>query len=220
MESTNDTSTGMRDSFSPKSTFSMISLGSLHRTRKNPFNVILKSLSLTLGMSLMSIPEEKALQLSDSSQCSYQYWCESGFCLGESSCCSHEVLRWIFLCHSSWRWTVVWLGCTSITNYNEIKIIHLTSAIITIVLLKSWGPRWYITFYSFYFICVLLSSITILSITVMSYNWLSHRFGWYLEVCENKGSCTEEEHNEFTIAGTNENFSCQFSCRNFIWMPH
>ena len=35
----------------------MISLGSLHLTRKKPFRVTLKSLSFTLGMSLISIPE-------------------------------------------------------------------------------------------------------------------------------------------------------------------
>ena len=72
MESTKETSTGMSDSFSSKSTFSIISLGSRHRTRKNPFKVILKSRSLTLGMSLISIPgrcQEKWLHCDDCSNC-------------------------------------------------------------------------------------------------------------------------------------------------------
>ena len=54
---TKDTSTGMRGSFSPKTTLAMMSLGSRHRTRKNPFRVTLKSRSFTFGISFMSIPE-------------------------------------------------------------------------------------------------------------------------------------------------------------------
>ena len=60
----------------------------------------------------------------------YQYWCEFEFYLEESSCCSREVSILKFLCHSSWRWTVVWHGCTSvhysITIYQRLFTYSIT----------------------------------------------------------------------------------------------